>query len=425
MTMQSIRELKDWLAYLEALNPDHMELGLDRVQSVLARMHLDFSSTFIIEVAGTNGKGSSCALLDAALRAGGYSCGLYTSPHLHRFNERVRINGREATDAALCEGFAAVFAAKEEIGLTYFEFTTLCAFYLFAKAKVRCMVLEIGLGGRLDAVNVLDAKIALITSIGLDHVHILGHSIAQIAREKAGIIKPHAQVVAAQLSAEAQAVLINKAASCDASLYLQGRDFTATQDKTGFDYRFGAEPTISYGPSLVPAICVPAVLTVLHLMQAQGFVLPHAALEQALATAVLPGRMQLRSRHPDIYLDVGHNVQAAEHLCAQLKSRPLPPGARRVAVIGMLKDKDIEGVLHLLAPQFDAFYLSTLPGGRGENAQRLQQALSTEVSSDKLHSFASVAAALQQARQDVQDQDEIVVCGSFVTVAAADSALEA
>lgn len=432
MSAQAPGELQQRLSFLEQLNPNRIELGLDRVRAVLERLALDFGQAVIIEAAGTNGKGSTCALIDAALRAAGYTSCLYTSPHLHRFNERVVINGREAGDEALCEAFDAVKAAAGEIFLTYFEYATLAAFYLFAKAKPDALVLEIGLGGRLDAVNVLDADIAVITSIGLDHVHILGHTEAEIAAEKAGIIKPHAQVVCGLMSGSAQAVIAAKAQEQGAELWLEGRDFAGApaSDAQGFVMQFtNADLQSEFNGTLphplVPEICVPAAVMTLQLLRRRGMNIPRAALEQALRTAVLPGRMQLLSRQPDIYLDVAHNEPAARHLAQVLQARKLPAGARRLGVIGMLRDKDVESVLALLSPLFSHFYLCSLPGERGERAERLKQALlAAGTAAEAVTSFDTAAEALQAARAEAADIDEIVVCGSFVTVGLADEALK-
>lgn len=420
--------LGDWLSYLENINPNRIELGLDRVRAVFERLNLDFSRTKVIEVAGTNGKGSSCALIDAAVRAAGLKSCLYTSPHLHRFNERVVINGKEATDEALAEAFAAVYAKREGVELTYFEYTTLAAFYLFAKAQPDVVVLEIGLGGRLDAVNVLDADIALIASIGLDHVRILGNTIEAIAYEKAGIIKPHCQVVTGLLEPSAKAVIKAEAEKQEAEIFCEGDDFTvqtaAALDEAGpFDVKLGAEVIFQQLPyPKLPMICAPSALMVIYLLRKAGHNIPDGAVCEALNTASLPGRMQLVSRRPDLYLDVAHNVPAAKHLVQVLKSRPV--AGKRIAVIGMLKDKDIEGVLKLIAPMFDAFYTATLHTERGEQAQRLSQALADCAPEALLKSYNKVDEALSSALAAASAEDEIVVLGSFVTASEADAFLK-
>ncbi|MBO8416537.1 MAG: bifunctional folylpolyglutamate synthase/dihydrofolate synthase [Proteobacteria bacterium] len=425
-------ELGDWLSYLENINPNRIELGLDRVRAVLKRLNLDFSRTKVIEVAGTNGKGSSGALIDAALRAAGLKSCLYTSPHLHRFNERVVINGRQASDEELAEAFAAVYARREGVELTYFEYTTLAAFYLFAKAQPDVLVLEIGLGGRLDAVNVLDADIALIASIGLDHVRILGHTIEEIAHEKAGIIKPHCKVVTGLLDPAARAVVKAEAKKQQAQIYCEGEDFSAcstdgtvfAEGQTGpFDLKMGETVIFSALPyPKIPMICAPSALMVIYLLRRAGLNIPDAAVTKALTSAALPGRMQLVSTRPDLYLDVAHNVPAAKHLVQVLKSRPLK--GRRLAVIGMLRDKDIEGVLKLISPLFDAFYTATLHTERGEQAARLNQALSVCAPEALLKSYNKVDEALAGALAAAAPDDEIVVLGSFVTVSEADAFLK-
>ncbi len=425
---KSSGELCDWLSYLEQINPNHIELGLDRVRAVLGRLNLDFSHTLIVQAAGTNGKGSSCALIDAAARAAGLTSCLYTSPHLERFNERVQINGREATDEELAEAFAAVYAQRGGVELTYFEYTTLAAFYLFARARPDLMVLEIGLGGRLDAVNVLDADIALITSIGLDHVRILGDTITAIATEKAGIIKPGAQCVAGLLPPEAAAVLQDKAQSCGAELFLEGRDFAAACSEDGEHFSLSCQGHTVYQDlplPLIPLICAPSALQVVRLLNARlasrGLEIDRRAVESALRSAVLPGRMQQAGSSPLLFLDVAHNVPAARHLAQVLQQhkqrlQAAGRGGRLRAVIGMLRDKDIEGVLQLLSSVFDDFYTASLHTERGEQAGRLNAALAALSPEQTLQSADTVAEALQLCLEQSRDYDEIVVLGSFVTV---------
>lgn len=425
---KSSGELQEWLSYLEQINPNRIELGLDRVRAVLRRLNPDFSHTLIVQAAGTNGKGSSCALIDAAARAAGLSSCLYTSPHLERFNERVQINGREATDAQLAEAFAAVYAAREGVDLTYFEYTTLAAFYLFARARPDLLVLEIGLGGRLDAVNVLDADIALITSIGLDHVRILGGTVAAIAGEKAGIIKPGAQCVTGLLPDEAAAVIIAQAKSCGAQLWLEGEDFAGVCSADGEHFSLQSRGEVIYQDlplPKIPLICAPAALQVVQLLNARlasrGLNIGRGAVEIALRRTALPGRMQQVGSSPLLFLDVAHNVPAAQHLQLVLQQhkkrlQQAGRGGRLRAVIGMLRDKDIEGVLHILSAVFDDFYTASLHTERGEQAGRLNAALAGIGPGQTLQSADTVAQALQLCLTQSRDDDEIVVLGSFVTV---------
>lgn len=421
--------LQTWLDYIQSLNPCHIELGLSRVKKVLKHLKLDFSKTCIIEVAGTNGKGSTAALSCAILKNLGLKTGLYTSPHLWQFNERVVIDGQPVASDLLADAFSEVYAAakKTETELTYFEYTTLAAFLCFSKAQVDVMVLEIGLGGRLDAVNVLDADIAIITSIGLDHTKILGDTVAKIAFEKAGIIKKNSYCITGVLDKEALDVVKDAAYSKNAKLYVQTQDFDAVFDaKTHyFNKRNYTELTLS-APK-VPECCVAAAIKCAEIFAANfrdksaGKIkrpLSLDVLNDALEQTYLPGRMQLIASKPDIYIDVAHNPPAAAHLSEVLHKRPLK--GKRFALIGMLKDKDIESVLKIVNTCFDEFYVASLPTERGESYLRLKNTLLLfGINSEKIHGYDKVQTALRDVRAKAQVDDEIIIMGSFVTVSQA------
>lgn len=424
--------LKAWLDYLQELNPEHMELGLERIKRVFERLHLDALQKLpIVEVAGTNGKGSTAALIAASLRFSGIKCGLYTSPHLHRFNERVCIDGEEVADEDLCQAFSLVYDAAHQdplVKLTYFEYTTLAALLCFAKAEVQVLVLEIGLGGRLDAVNVLDADIAVITSIGFDHTRILGNTLEKIAGEKAGIIKAEAQVVCGILPEEAMHSVMSRCNNMQAKLYAQGRDFvTATgQNVTFAEKDPSGDDCVSWTFPLpkIPYECVGIALKALRLLQDRGLNITYDAVSLAVAKTELKGRMQKVHTSPDIYFDVAHNLPAAEHLVKTLSSHIVE--GKHLCVIGMLADKDIEGVLHTLAGFFDAFYVASLHTGRGERKDRLVAALlASKCPKSAVKSYENVKDAFKACFDEASPDDEITVCGSFVTVTeASDCALE-
>lgn len=420
--------LQSWLDYIQSLNPCHIELGLNRVNKVLSNLNLDFSKTCIVEVAGTNGKGSTSALTSAIFKNLGLKVGLYTSPHLWQFNERVMIDGACASSELLAEAFSRVYevAKATDTPLTYFEYTTLAAFVCFSVAKVEVMVLEIGLGGRLDAVNALDADIAIITSIGLDHTLLLGDTIEKIAYEKAGIIKEGCCCITGELQDEARAVIEDIATRRKASLFMQTQDFDAVFDtKTHYlDKERFFEFHLSF--PRVPECCVAASIkcvqyAVENLQAKLSNIKRPLSIEiinKALESTYLPGRMQLIANNPDIYIDVAHNPPAAAHLAAVLNKRKLK--GKRLAVIGMLKDKDIESVLKLVASVFDEFYLASLPTERGESFERLEKALlSLGVDQVKIHGYEKVAAAVHAAKTHAKSDDEIVIMGSFVTVSCA------
>ena len=408
MTGQS---LSDWLAFIERQHPQAIALGLDRVLAVLAELKIGFSCP-IFTVGGTNGKGSTCAMLESILRVAGYRSGLYSSPHLLRYNERVRVGGREADDAALCEAFAAVERARGAVPLTYFEFGTLAAFWLFARQKPDALVLEVGLGGRLDAVNVLDADCAVLTSVGIDHVEFLGASREAIGGEKAGIFRSGRPAVVADPNPPA-AVL-----KADARLLLLGRDFGYQHQGTQWAY---------WGPAgRRSGLAHPALRGMIQLRNASAALaaldslrerLPVAMQEvrRGLAEVSLPGRFQVLPGRPQVVLDVAHNPEAAAVLAANLGDCGFSP--ETIAVVGMLKDKDIAGVLRALAPRVTRWHLATLPGPRGADAELLMKVLLQEKIQTPARAHASVGAALAAARSEAGESDKIVVFGSFLTVA--------
>lgn len=421
--------LQTWLDYLHSLNPCHIELGFERVKKVLYRLNLDFSNTCIVEVAGTNGKGSTSALIAAILKNLGVKTGLYTSPHLWHFNERVVIDGQNAKSELLADAFDTVHKAaikEPEIPLTYFEYTTLAAFVSFYKENVGAMVLEIGLGGRLDAVNSLDADVSIITSIGLDHTKILGDTIEKIAFEKAGIIKNNAVCITGILDKSAEDEIISICKERNATLYVQNRDFaTSFDDKTHYkDKLLAKEMVLSYPK--VPECCAAAAIKCVEVLVSKfkdklkglNTSLTEEILNNALEHTSLPGRMQLIEKNPNIYIDVAHNPPAALHLAQVLKARAIK--GKRYAVIGMLADKDIESVLKIVVPVFDEFYVTSLPTERGESYERLSHDLmALGVKSENIHCFDKASLAALSCKKQAKVDDEIIIMGSFVTVSQA------
>jgi len=417
-----------WLAYLETLHPKAIAMGLDRVEAVRARMGTTLACP-VITVTGTNGKGSTCALLEAMFAAAGFRTGLYTSPHLARYNERVRINGRAATDALLVSAFEAVEDARVAASgaptpLTYFEFGTLAAFWLFAGAGLDVVILEVGLGGRLDAVNIVDADIAVVTSIDLDHMDYLGPTREDIAREKAGIFRAARPVVCAEPNPPAPLVL--HAAALGAPMVLLGRDYGYLAEGTQWQYwgpggkRFGLpHPALRGAHQLANAATALAVLDLVHAR------LPVAggAIRDGLIAVALAGRFQVLPGRPTVVLDVAHNPHAAQVLAAAAGTMGFYP--RTFAVFGMLADKDIAGVVAVMAPRIDSWYVATLPGPRGASGAALQAILGRAgVALAAVRAFDDVCAALDAARGDADEADRIIVFGSFLTVAAALAAAE-
>lgn len=421
--MIATRELADWLAWQETLHPDPIDLGLERVRRVFRAMHPDSPPFRVITVAGTNGKGSCVAMLEAILSRAGYRVGTYTSPHLLRYNERIRIAGSEADDAALCESFARIDAARAGITLTYFEFGTLAALDLFWGASLDVAVLEVGMGGRLDAVNVLDADAALITSVGLDHTAWLGTDREAIAREKAGILRSGRPAVFGQralpktLAAEAEAL--------GARLYVLGRDFAGDW---GAENESVARSWAWRGPdSLRPSLPAPALhgcvqidnaASVLMVLASLAEVLPvtQLAVREGLLGVQLPGRFQVLPGPITRIFDVAHNPDSVRVLAHTLARHGR---ARTLAVLGMMADKDIEGCIGPLAGQVDAWHLAGLETPRAAAPEDLARALETVAPGAPRQLHAQVAEAYRAACAAAQPGDRVLVFGSFHTVAAA------
>jgi len=412
------KDLAGWLAYIEQQHPQTIALGLERVERVRDAMGLA-PAVPVITVAGTNGKGSTCAMLEAILTAAGYRVGLYTSPHLLRYNERVRIAQREADDAALVSAFGRVEAARTEKArstrLTYFEFGTLAAVDLFLRSAVDVLVLEVGMGGRLDAVNAFDADCAIVTSIGLDHMDYLGATREAIGYEKAGIFRAGKPAVLADPAPPAS--VLAYAQAIGARLLRTGQEFgcEAESDQWSFWGAGGRKSGLPY-PALQGRIQLQnasAALAALEALQQRLPVSPQH-LRQGLARAELPGRFQVLPGHPAVVLDVGHNPHAAAVLADNLSD--MGSYSRTWAVFGMLRDKDIAGVASLLIDHVDQWLVCTLPPPRGARSAELAQAL-RRAGVEAVREFENPAAAYAAARGEVAESDRIIVFGSFHTVA--------
>ncbi|MBK7469257.1 MAG: bifunctional tetrahydrofolate synthase/dihydrofolate synthase [Betaproteobacteria bacterium] len=419
--------LADWLGYLETLHPKAIALGLDRVAAVAARLRIAPSCP-VITVTGTNGKGSTCAYMEAMLRAGGYRVGLYTSPHLLRYTERVRIDGIEVDDAAMTEAFAAVERVRDGVALTYFEFGTLAALWLFARAPLDALILEVGLGGRLDAVNVIDADVAVITGIGIDHVDYLGGTRESIGFEKAGVLRAARPGVCAD--PDPPRSLLAHAAAIGAPLFRLGTDFGYVIEGDRWQYwvRRGQEIVRRHGlplPALRGAIQVrnaAAALTGLELL-AGRLAVPMGAVRDGLVGVDWPARFQVLPGRPAIILDVAHNPQAAAILALNLGDMGYFP--RTTAVFSILADKDIAGVAGVMRPRIDRWLIAPSGGARGATAAHIGAGLAEAgIGGEAVVACDDIAQALARAREEAGEADRIVVFGSFVTVAAALLALE-
>lgn len=411
------RTLAAWLEYIERQHPSAIALGLERVAQVLGKLDVRLAGP-VLTVGGTNGKGSVCAMLASILGCAGYRVGLYTSPHLLRYNERVRIDGREAGDDALCEAFEAVEQVRGEVPLTYFEFGTLAAAWLFAREGLDATILEVGLGGRLDAVNALEPDCAVLTSIGVDHVEFLGSTREAIGREKAGIFRAAKPAVVAD--PDPPASVLESARTLDARLLLLGKDFGYVARAGQWSYwgPAGKRHNLAH-PALRGAMQLRNAAAALTALDALGGQLPIGMrdVRQGLAAVRLAGRFQLLPGRPQVILDVSHNPQAAQTLADNLADSGYAP--ETIAVVGMLRDKDIAGVLRAVSAQITRWHVASLGGARGASADELAAALERSGRLANVTRHESVAHALDAARNEAKPDDKIVVFGSFLTVAAA------
>ena len=409
------RTLPEWLRYIEGLHPHAVDMGLERVVKVRDALGLAFEAP-VIMVGGTNGKGSVCAMLESMLHAAGYRVGLYTSPHLLRYNERVRIDAAEADDGVLAAAFEKVEAARADTALTYFEFGTLAACLLFAQAKPDAIILEVGLGGRLDAVNAFEPDCAIVTSIGIDHVEYLGPTREHIGREKAGIFRSGRAAICGD--PDPPASLLEHARAIGAELQIIGRDFAWEGDRAQWRYRGRgsvraglAAPALRGLRQLANASVCLAALDALR----ERLPVNMQAVREGLAQVQLPGRFQVLPGAPAVVLDVAHNPQAAAVLAENL--RDMGAFARTRGVIGMLQDKDIDAVCAALAGRIDDWYVASLGGPRGASAERLAQAVERSGAGGTISRFDSPRLALAEALSKAGRNDRIVVFGSFLTVA--------
>ena len=411
------RTLADWLAYIERQHPKSIDMGLQRVREVAARMRLPRPAKRVITVGGTNGKGSTVAFVEAIARAHGWKVGCYTSPHLLRYNERVRIDGVDAGDAALVAGFEAVEAARGDTPLTYFEYGTLCALWLFARSKLDLAVLEVGLGGRLDAVNVVDADASIITTVDLDHQDWLGEDIEAIGFEKAGIARPFKPLVLGD--DDPPASVLRHAYAIGAQSWRIANDFFAEPlDAETWRWRevgFSMDlpmPALAAPVQLRNAACaIAAVRTLRARIDKQTYA-------EGVANARVAGRLQRFERNGvEVVVDVGHNPQAARALAEWLRAQPR---RRTLAVYAALADKDVAGVAQALAGVVDGWHIAGLSdaGPRGLGVDDFARQLAGSAAADAAR-HVGVDAALQAAMAQAGPGGRVLVFGSFHTAAAA------
>lgn len=412
------RTLPEWLHWQESLHYPAIALGLDRCRSVAQRLGLLPAPFVVLTVGGTNGKGSCTTLLDLILRADGYKVGKYTSPHLLRYNERICIDGTEADDAALCRVFDQVDRARDDVTLTFFEFGTLAALLLFRNAGVDVAVMEVGLGGRLDAVNILDADAALISSVDLDHEAWLGSDRESIGAEKAGIFRSGRPAVCADPGPPDS--VRRGAVETGAQLFLLQRDYGYTDSGATWEWRCGEIRLAGLpAPGRLHACQIQnaaGVLTLLHSVAGRCPV-SSMAIRTGLETFAVPGRFQIVPGAVAVVLDVAHNPQAARALAVSLGRLPCAGTTR--AVLGMLRDKNHAAFIEALASHVGDWHVATLEGERGFPGQELARIVKSAAPGARLSVWPDVAAALRSAQSAAQPGDRIVVTGSFITVGTA------
>lgn len=411
-------DLAAWLRRLEGLHPTEIDMGLARVAEVAAVLGIQRPAPLVFTVTGTNGKGSTCAALDNLLRFAGRRTGCYTSPHLVHYNERVCIDGQPVTDAELCEAFAAIDQARGDISLTYFEFGTLAALWLFQAAGLDAVVLEVGLGGRLDAVNIVDADVAVVTSIDLDHADYLGDSRDSVGYEKAGILRPGGKLVCSETDLPPR--FLQQTEQLSVNMWQRGRDYQwqpAVSDSWTFSGQRGARES----HLTLPPVSLPRdnLATALQAFWVAGLDMADAQLASALAATAVPGRLEQRTLYwqgqaRQLMLDVGHNPQAAEYLAEHLRGQQ---DARCVAVFGLLADKNMAGIVQPLQGCFDSWAVAPLPSPRSRAPAQLVGEL--KAAGQRASAFASMGDAISWQLDNTSADTKIIIFGSFFCVAEA------
>jgi dihydrofolate synthase/folylpolyglutamate synthase len=397
----------EWTNWIAGLHRQEMELGLDRVKMVAARLNVLEPTSPVIIVGGTNGKGSTVAGLEAIYRKAGYRVGAFTSPFLFKMNEQVRLDGREATDAEFCQAYEKVADALQDITLTPFEFTTLAALHLFKNNSLDVLILEVGLGGRLDAVNIIDADASVVTSIAIDHVEWLGDTREKIAHEKAGIFRRGKMAICGDT--EPPSTLIDDATTIGSRFFCQGKDFYYEEQGATWSWSFGE---LKYKNLPHNALALQNMSTVLMAITAMQKLLPvnREAIDQGLQAVTLPGRIQIEKGEVIEIRDVSHNPASIALLAGQLKR--LHCQGKVFAVFSMLADKDIAASVQTIRQEIDCWYVAELACKRAASKEILLAALQNE----EVTVFSSMKEAYRLAKKEAVAGDVIVVFGSFHTV---------
>ena len=408
--------LGEWLAHLEQLHPKQIELGLSRITEVGKRLNLIHFDAKVITVAGTNGKGTTCAYLERILFDAGYKVGVYSSPHIHRYNERLRINHHELNDQMHCDAFAVIEKARAEISLSYFEYATLACLYLLQQQQCDYIILEVGLGGRLDATNMVESDVSVVTTIGIDHIDWLGSDRNKIGFEKAGVFRAHKAAICGELDAPVS--IIEHATNINADLKLAGSDFNYhILDAKQWCWQGGSRSLSPIKQTLMP---MQNASTALAIIEALDLDIADNVLISAIENASLAGRLQFLSGYPcDVYVDVAHNPQSAEYLASQLQRLKLAKGddCKIHAIVGMLSDKDMCSTFSEINAKIANYSFVDLNCFRGASAQILLKAYQSSASNHhNVTCFENVISAVDSVTKNVKASDIIIVFGSFHTV---------
>ena len=424
--------LTQWLDYLLSIHPTEIEMGLTRVTEVAERLGvISLAESKVIIVAGTNGKGTTCAMLESVFLQTGMTVGVYSSPHLVNFNERVRLNHQDVQDSLLIEAFSAIELARAEISLSYFEFATLAGLYIFKQAAPEIVLLEVGLGGRLDATNIIDADVSVITSIDIDHQEYLGDTRELVGKEKAGVFRPERLAVIGE--PDTPHTIIDYANAINASKYLVNREFsysinspvnisstslsTSQSSSQSMTWRYHSENRTIESIAL-PQLPLANAATAIAVIEQAWPQITDDDIRAGIAKASLSGRFECVSNKPPVWVDVAHNPHAAKYLATQLLHfKP----ARIIALCGMLKDKDAAAVLVELEDVVDEWNFTSLSVERGNDAKMLASQLNTSLPSSQ---FESINDAWQSIKSNINADDVVIVFGSFYTVAAFSELLE-
>ncbi|MCK4742784.1 MAG: bifunctional tetrahydrofolate synthase/dihydrofolate synthase [Sulfuriflexus sp.] len=413
------KSLQEWLDWLETLHPQEIELGLDRVRDVFKKQSLAPLARKVIVVAGTNGKGSTIALLEAMLLSAGYSVGSYTSPHLNYYNERVRIGGIDMSDSSLCGAFSRVEQARGETSLSYFEFGTLAAFDLFSRHKLDIVLLEVGLGGRLDAVNIIDADVSVITNIDIDHEEWLGSDREVIGFEKAGVMRPKTVTIFGERDVPKS--IRDAASKIGAQLHILGEDFDFQREAESWQWTSGDGALIDSLPQ--PALAgecqfTNAAVAIAVLQQLLDFPVDGFDIIEGLAAVQCRGRYEITEDDSHCIFDVAHNPASVAALSRTLTAQAI--SGRTHIVFGVMADKDIAAMVAELADVADDWYLAAPEIPRAAEPAAVEAVcINSGIEVEALKQFTSVSEATEQALRDCAENDRVVVCGSFYTVAEA------